>query len=283
MRMLFGAAGLALLCAGCASVNQETTHSLRRIENKSAKGAAFDRRDEREGVVMAAAGQRVPQVATAAAPPTDGAGPLLTAPVETRVAPQESDRIIPADSGPMRRGDTFDYLVTDHATRRARNVVLRADRIDATKVYFNNGARVEKQSGEVVRIEAPVTGELDQATPPGGWMFDGRLPQGSWRLSFVSTVPGSRMRYDLVANADREQMLRVAAGEFRAIRIDLRGWVHNQTTSGPMSARYTGTAWFAPALRRVIRFQAKARSAGNAGNAYFQINETAELARIERD
>ena len=114
-------------------------------------------------------------------------------------------------------------------------------------------------------------------------MAGGRLPRGSWTLQFASTVPGSRLSYDLTANADREQTLRLAAGEFRAIRIELRGWVENSNGMTPVRARYQASAWFSPELRRVIRFEAQARSAGNSGSSYFQIDEVAELTRVGRD
>lgn len=244
--------------------------------------ATFDRGQERDGVAMAVLGRidaqapavvayQRPQVAAASAP----AAPPSLAPT--------TPAAIPADAAQTRRGDTFDYVITDHATGRSQTVILRADRIDGTQVFFNNSSRVEKLNGEVVRIEAAVAGELDQATPPGGWMAGGRLPKGSWPLSYSSIVPGSRMKYDLTANAGREHTLRTAAGEFRAIRIDLQGWVRNENTNGPVHARYQGTAWFAPALRRVVRFEAKARTSGNVGSSYFQIDETAELARIGRE
>lgn len=188
-----------------------------------------------------------------------------------------------ASAAQLRRGDTFIYLLTDRTTGRAQAVLLRADRVDGTQVMFNGGARMEKLSGEVMRIESAIAGELDFVTPPGGWMAGGRLPRGNWSMDYVSTVPGSNLRYDLSASADRERVLRTAAGEFRAIRIDLRGWVENAKGHFPMRARYEASAWFAPELRRVIRFEAQARSAGNSGAGFFQVDEIAELIRIDRD
>lgn len=249
------------------------------------ENARFDRRDEREGAPMVLLGRSLgqPPAPNTSVSTDGGRGPVSTAATTAPALTPTTRAETPAEPVQTRRGDTFDYLVTDHATGRSQTVYLRADRTDATQVFFNNGSRVEKHTGEVVRIEAALTGELDQATPPGGWMPGGRMPRGNWPLSFSSTVPGSKMSYDLNASAGREQTLRTAAGEFRAIRIDLHGWVRNDTTHGPVHAKYQGTAWFAPTLRRVVRFEAKARTSANVGNSFFQIDETAELARMGRD
>lgn len=267
--------------------------------------AVFDRRDEREGSVMAAPGGPIPQTAATVAvlpnsPPvaaqertasvTAAANPMVQPAAAVAIPPtilpvvgQERTVTVAAAGVRLHRGDTFDYSVTDRATGRSQIVALRADRVDATQVTFNSGARVETQAGEVIRIGSAIAGELDMVTPPGGWMAGGRLPRGSWTLEFDSTVPGSPVRYDLTANADRERVLRVAAGEFRAIRIELRGWIENRKTGYLARARYQASAWFSPELRRVIRFEAQARASGNSGSSYFQIDEVAELTRVGGD
>jgi hypothetical protein len=261
--------------------------------------AVFDRRDEREGSVMAAPGSPISQAAAtivvppnsppvgaqertasvaAASPMLQPAAAVAVPPTSLPVVGQERTINVAAAGVRLHRGDTFDYSVTDRATGRSQVAVLRADRVDATQVTFNSGARVETQDGEVIRIGSAIAGELDMVTPPGGWMAGGRLPRGSWTMEFASTVPGSRVSYDLTANADRERVLRVAAGEFRAIRIELRGWVESRHYPGiPVRARYQASAWFSPELRRVIRFEAQVRTSS------LRLDEVAELTRVGRD
>jgi hypothetical protein len=227
----------------------------------------FDRRNEQQGLVMA-----VPESSG-----TESSSSLASGPGGAAV-PGETASLTPtASRGPLRAGDTFDYLVTDRMTGRSQTVLLRADRVDDKQISFNNGARVEKHNGEVIRIVTATVGELDLVTPPGGWMPGGRLPRGSWGTVFTTSVSGVPVRYDLVANADRERPVRTAAGEFRAIRIDLGGWVESQAGRLPSRARYEAIVWFSPELRRVVRFEAKARRNENP------IDDVAELTRIGRD
>jgi hypothetical protein len=47
-------------------------------------------------------------------------------------------------------------------------------------------------------------------------------------------------------------------------------------------ARYEGTAWLSPELKRVVRFEARSRASANS-NAHFNIDETIELVRIGHD
>ncbi|WP_174575469.1 FimV family protein [Polaromonas sp. A23] len=230
----------------------------------------FDRRNEQQGSAMAAAGSVGSESSASPVPSAPGA----TTPAAT-VNPSQA-----ASRGPVRSGDTFDYLVTDRMTGRSQTVLLRADRADDKQISFNNGARIEKQNGEVVSIVTAIAGELDLATPPGGWMPGGRLPRGSWGTAFTTRMSGVPVHYDLVANADRERPIRTPAGEFRAIRIDLRGWVENRNSRLVSQAPYEAIVWFSPELRRVVRFEAKAPSPNNLVSS---INEVAELTRIGRD
>lgn len=230
----------------------------------------FDRRNEQQGSAMAAAGSVGSEPSDSVAPGASGAA----TPAAAVNLPLATSR------GPVRSGDTFDYLVTDRMTGRSQTVVLRADRADDKQITFNSGARVEKQNGEVVSIVTAVAGELDLVTPPGGWMPGGRLPRGSWGTAFTTRMSGVPVHYDLVANADRERPIRTPAGEFRAIRIDLRGWVENRNSRLVSQAPYEAIVWFSPELRRVVRFEAKAPSPNNLVSS---INEVAELTRIGRD
>lgn len=220
----------------------------------------YDRRDERDGIAMMPAGAVISQ----------GAPVQLDAPKAAPLVRRE-----------VARGDTFDYRLTDRYTGQQQTVVLRAERVDNGEVSFNGGTRVEAANG-AVRIASAITGELDQVTPPQGWAPGGSVPRGTWKMSHRSIVPGSRMQYDLDASLEGEQRMLIGGKEVRTVRIGLRGWA--ETRSGAVSARapYTATAWVAPELGRVVRYEAKARSVGNGG-IHITIDEVAELVRIGRD
>jgi hypothetical protein len=217
----------------------------------------FDRKLEQGGMAMTAPGVSVSAVAPA----------------------------VPAAASPVpafalgTRGASYDFKITDRATNATHTVALRADPAPAGEVSFNGGARVEKESGELVRIGSALLGELDLVTPPGGWMPGGRMPSGSWKMRHTSPV-ASFLSYDLDAQVQGEQRLRIAGAELRTLRVALNGWVQNQTGMVTSRAAYQGTAWISPDLRRVVRFEAKARAQANSGAGFFQIDEVAELVRV---
>lgn len=226
----------------------------------------FDRRDEREGMAMVPPGAVLAQgrSSPAAAVPATGEGAK------------------PVVSGGVARGDTFDYRITDRTFNRQQTVVLRAERVENGRVSFNNGTRVESGSGEVVELTAVTAGELDQVTPPGGWMQGGRVPSGSWKMKHRSMVPASGMSYDLDAFVEGEQKMVIDGRELRTVRVALRGWAENRNPQMTSRAMYHGTAWISPELGRVVRFEVKSRANGNS-SANFRIDETIELVRIGRD
>lgn len=179
----------------------------------------------------------------------------------------------------LRKGDLFEYAVTERTTGRVQSLTLRVDRADEKEAVFNGGQRVEAQSGEMLQMTSALLGEMDMATPPGGWMPKGVIPRGSRQLEFSS--PDKQFRYSLAAHASPPQAVNTRAGVLQAVRIDLDGWVEKQSAaSGTVAARYRATVWVATDLRRVVRFEAKARSGGNISSSYFQIDESAELIRF---
>jgi hypothetical protein len=370
MRLVLGAAVLVILCSGCASVTQGTTHSLR-IDTETAQGqaiddadceltndqgtttarsgsstivrrsskdleircikaglpdasarlvsranaglagniliggaigavvdhnsgaaytyptwirlvfgehATLDRRDESEGRVLAAAPGTTTVVPTRA--PATPAQPAAAA---AAAVPVPTTAVAPPLSGPLVRGDTFDYQITDRTTQRSRTVMLRVLRVDERQVSFNDGSRVERPNGEVVTLGPAVLGELDSVTPPGGWMPGGRVPRGVWPVKVAFGVGADRRSYDLTAQAGREQPIRIQAGQLQAVRIDLEGWLEYYGGHVSVRAPYRATVWVSTELRRPIRFEVKARSAGSVGPSSIMLDETAELIAIARD
>jgi hypothetical protein len=247
----------------------------------------FDRRDERQGTVMmpgaavasveaAAPVQSAPVQVAPPAQPVLSARAAPAAPVSPQVQPSA-----PAPRTSVVKGDTFDYRLTDRSSGRQQTVILRAERFVGGDVSFNGGARVESADG-VVRISSAITGELDQVTPPEGWAPGGRVPAGRWKMAYPSIVPGSGMSYELEAQVEGEQTMKVDGRDLRTVRISLRGWAENRNSLVSARGTYQGTAWVSPELRRVVRYEAQSRSAGGGGGA-FMIDEVAELVRIGND
>jgi hypothetical protein len=246
--------------------------------------AVLDRRDEREGLALTASPGMATTVSqsTAAAPPTAMVPAAAVPPAAgTAVTSTVAVAVTARHGAPLARGETFDYKLVDRTTQAQRTVMLRVDRADDKQVLFNGGARVEKPNGELVTRGPAVLGELDSVTPAGGWMPGGRVPRGMWPVKFATGVGPDRKSYDLTAQAGGEQLIRIQAGQFQAVRIDIDGWYTHGTTGAP--APYRAVLWVSPELRRPIRFEVKSRSVTNLGSAFFMIDETAELVAVTRD
>jgi hypothetical protein len=233
--------------------------------------AVLDRRDEREGTALAAAPGTSSRVVASTATSPAAARSAAGEPTARRV-------VLAAD---LARGWILDYRLTDRASNRSTDIMLRIDRIDDQQVTFNSGARIENRRAGAISQGAGQLGELDSVTPPGGWLSGGRVPRGMWPVKFSTVVSGSRMSYDLMASVGGEQTVRTKAGEFRATRVELEGWVErgsSNITTG--RARYRGTLWISQELGRPIRFEAKSRAPANVGMAFFEIDEVVELTGV---
>lgn len=225
--------------------------------------------------------RRVVRFEAAARAHTSGGSLVIDERTElVRFSPASEAGSSASSPGGLHVGDSFDYRITDRNTGFSNTATLKVEATQRGMVSFNGGGRIEKPSGDVVRITTALAGELDMATPPGGWMPGGRIPSGAREARFVSAVSGARLEYDLKADAGAMETIKVPAGEFQAVRIVIRGWVENRVGHTPVRAHYEGTAWLAPALRRVVRFEAKARATAQSGSIH--VDELVELTRIGR-
>jgi hypothetical protein len=136
----------------------------------------------------------------------------------------------------------FEYKLTNRASNSSRMVSVRGD--------GNDGLRL---------------GELDLVTPPGGWEISGTLSHD------FSSGPGRQ--YSLTFEPAGEETLILSGRDMKTQRVQVAGWVR---TGGqiPANARYVATAWYSPELKRVVRFDARARSSGSAA---LHIDEQTEL------
>lgn len=186
----------------------------------------------------------------------------------------------PSGSGEMsaqrRPGDWFEYVITDHHTQVKTPLSLRVDRVADDRVVFNGGARVEGLDGQMLESTAsPALMELDMATPPGGWAPGGQVMSDVRSLKFARTWRNQPATYDLTAVAAGEQAVRVGTVEYQAVRINLRGWHTRAQPNVSAAVAYRATVWYAPALKRVVRFNVEFRT--SAFGAW--VNETLELVR----
>ena len=159
-----------------------------------------------------------------------------------------------------RVGEQWRYELVDKMTKARREVSYRVDRIEGERVVFNRGARVESGDGRVVRITAATGGDFDEASPPGGWVPEDVRAGLRWKLSYRQPVTG--LQTDLTGEAGGESTLTVPAGTFRVLRLSFKGYVsrpfYGFTGGGAASSvPYSAVAWYAPELKRVVRFDAQ--------------------------
>lgn len=184
-----------------------------------------------------------PAPATAATVATAAAAPAAAA------VPGESPRV----------GETWRYELTDRLTGLKREVVYRVDGIDGDKVTFNQGARVESRDGRLQKIGTAIGGEFDSVSPPGGWVpADPRVGM-SWKYSY--RAPGSDAKTELNGRVMGETSVRVGTSDVRALRIAydggmLRSFYAAGATGSLVHVPYKITVWYAPELKRVVRFDA---------------------------
>ena len=179
-----------------------------------------------------------------------------------------------------RPGDWFEYVITENITQLRSTVSLQVDRVEGDRVVFNGGARVEGLAGQVLESTSSALVELDAVTPPGGWAPNGRVLSGVHPIKFSNTLQGFPASFDLTAVASAEQPIRVGAGEYNAVRIDLKGW-HTRVSPSRMSTPtmpYQATVWYVPTLNRVVRFSVEFRTS----NKVIWVHEAMELARAGR-
>lgn len=185
-----------------------------------------------------------------------------------------------AVEGAQPAGKVFEYKLTDRMTGVSRLVAYRLDRVDGDKLIFNQGTRVEKSDGEVVSLESAVAGEYDQAMPPGGWVSQGTAEGAGWSRKYETNLGGNRVAMDLRARAAGESTMRFKDRDLRILRVDFRGYTV-RGMSGNREGPYRATAWYAPEIGRVVRFEVRTRG-GYSGSA-FLVDEVLELVDIRGD
>lgn len=186
----------------------------------------------------------------------------------------------PAPASALRVGDVLEYERTDRLTGARIPVTYRVDRASGDELSFNAGGRIEKTDGRVVSVTTPVGGIYDTASPPGGWVRKDIRPGMLWYLDYAPAT-GEKLRYELKATAGGERATKVDGNEVQAVEISYEGWIYSGYAGGaplaPRATRLFVKLLYAPALARVVRFEAR-----NNRPPFSATDETLELLRITR-
>jgi serine protease Do len=193
-----------------------------------------------------------------------------------RAAPEAPPGAAPQPAEPTVTARVFEYQLRDRVTGMVRPVIFRVDRVEGEKLVINGGSRVEQTDGRVVSDSALIGGEFDAAMPPGGWIHEGNVGERTWSSTYRSTGDGRPFTMQIRAETAGEDVMLVKGKPLRTVRVRYKGF----TTRGGGIANnppgaYTATAWYAPQLGRVVRFEARSR--GGLGHTAFVVDEVLEL------
>jgi hypothetical protein len=200
---------------------------------------------------------------------------------EARRAPRTGDESPGAEARAFvadqrRAGDWFEYRLVDTYTNLARTFTLAVERVTSGRVIYGGGARIEGLFGELIEGGGGLLGELDALTPSRGWAE--QVKDGANELEIASKLgTGDAVRFNLTVTARSEEKLKVGTQEYAVSRVDLQGWTyrtsHISGVAQPTSRYpYRASVWYAPDLRRVVRFSYATRGTRerlelvNAGN-----------------
>lgn len=166
-------------------------------------------------------------------------------------------------------GEVWRYELLDRLTNVRREVVYRVDRVESDRVVFNQGARVEAPDGQLQRIASPIGGDFDGVSPPTGWVPANPRPGMTWKVSY--NAPASGARTELEGRVGGTAPIRLPSGEYQALRITyegtmLRSFYGAGAVGSPVAVPYKVTVWYAPELRRVVRFDASYTARYDRGN-----------------
>lgn len=184
-----------------------------------------------------------------------------------------------------RRGDEIEYTVTDLFTGQTRQARAKVDRVEADRIVFNDGARVEGLDGRLVDLGSALVGDMDVMAPPGGWVEQDAASRLRWSASFERRDASTRTSYDLQGRFEGDVTLDTPAGSFPAMVIAYDGWARRNViaTPSPIPLQVKVRVWYSPALKRVIRFESDVRPSGNGIYATLASRERAELVRVRRE
>ncbi|WP_425459297.1 hypothetical protein [Hydrogenophaga borbori] len=126
---------------------------------------------------------------------------------------------------------------------------------------------------------APEAGEFDLAMPPGGWIATPPEVGASWRLDYTVKRGEVTVGMQLRARATDATTVRIAEREYAAVRVSFTGYTRRLLPSMEASGAYAATAWYAPELQRVVRFEVDS-PLRQGSSSFVRIDEVLELVDI---
>ncbi len=174
-------------------------------------------------------------------------------------------------------GRVFTYRLTDRLTGSTREVRLRVDTTDGQRVVFNGGARVENLDGEVLSMQGAPSGDADAFLPPGGWLRSGAVAGQQWNARYATRFADPPHRMDLKAHVVGDVLESLGGRPLMVTRIEYRGFI-DRGVQQPVRGSYQATAWYAPSLGRLVRFEARFRGDWMAGGV--RTHEVLQLVEI---
>jgi serine protease Do len=191
-----------------------------------------------------------------------------------------NERNKPAATTQAGNAQVFEYRLRDRTTGLTQSIRYRLDRMDGDQMIFNQGGRVERAGGEVVKLASAIAGEYELAMPPRGWITETPKPGQTWQLQYETGPQTYRIKMNVTARATDESTMRIGEREFRIMRVEFNGFTERGIPI-VTGAVYTANAWYAPELGRVVRFDAKTR--GGSGIRLFLVDEALELVDIRKE
>lgn len=200
------------------------------------------------------------------------------------LAQSRPDRV---DGPGVKVGDSWMYNKLDGWNGALESVSVNTIReISADGIFLESasldGSHISRilrtRDFNLVRIEAP---GFTQTTLPYYPNFVFPLQIGkTWRraVEFASTAqPGKKVRAELEGRVIGWDSVTVPAGNFLALKIELKGWYSASTTfaDGDWSGRIEDALWYAPEVRNAVRYEYR----DTAGDGWPYNHEIHELVR----
>jgi hypothetical protein len=175
----------------------------------------------------------------------------------------------------------YEYELRDRLTGSVQKVVYRLDRRDGDKLVFNDGSRIETAGGEVVHITSRIGGEFDHAMPPGGWIQGDPRSGAGWHAKFERGTAGAFVALDVRARVLGESTMRMKERTLAVVQVEFTGFTSRSNAHANPPGSYRASAWYAPELGRIVRFEVQTR--GGSGGLAFYIDEQLRLVDIRSE
>lgn len=240
---------------------------------------------------------RQPQARPAARPadtPAPRPAPPVVAPAaetvaEPRPAPAQQVALAPAavPKGPPAAavrgleatpGRTFRYRVTDRSYGRKIDVLRQVTAVEAGRVVFGNGARVEDAQGQLLAATVGNNVDFELTEPPQGWASLLSVAAGSDTLTWTA-----RDGLQLAMEAPKRLTRSVTAGgqshEAVVVLLEGQGRWPGDLAGGSYRVRFEIS--FDPDTRRVLRMSSVINASRTGQSGFRNSSEETELVAVQ--